>query len=378
MRSAATFSASTACLVASTSWLTKFDTLWYVCGPAARVRWTTGDEFAAFLQRQHGRDLGRRRAEHRIHHQFAEFGRRSWRRPCRARGGRAPRRPAAARRGLRHGRCRRSRPMVGREIARLAEPLADLEPVDPLAGGGTRLGRGGQLGEFVDEHEPGAADANLVERAEATVRARSVSPLTCVPFRLPRSRTYQPSVPGRPRRARGCTGRPCSSDLVGRRAAELVPHAVLKRVDVAEPVVAAGDEKRTRRLGHERRKSVVGVYIHHSSRQGKRATRIGQRKSTKSTTAKENIVKIIATGLSGRMHDPDLTCGLGRRNRNARIFRLPSRRIPPVLGITADGFEAGTTRPERDAAEENEGEAGQIRGSAPGPGDSAFSFSTTP
>jgi hypothetical protein len=40
--SAATFSARIACLVANTSWLTKFETLWYVGGPDPRVRWTTG------------------------------------------------------------------------------------------------------------------------------------------------------------------------------------------------------------------------------------------------------------------------------------------------------------------------------------------------
>jgi hypothetical protein len=105
------------------------------------------------------------------------------------------------------------------------------------------------LREFVHEHQPRAADAHLVERPEAALAADRLA--------VDVGAVEAPQVAHGPAIAVAedfgvfaAAQVVLEDELVRRRAAEGVARPRVERMHVAEPVVAARDEERTRGIGH--------------------------------------------------------------------------------------------------------------------------------
>ena len=202
-------------------------------------------EFAALLERQHRGDLGRRRPECGVHDQLAEFGRggRVGHVEGEAvQGGDGLRRRDA---GVLAGGLGRDRGAGGRrQVAGVAEPLLDLQPVG-LVGrlGRPDLRRVGQLGQVLDEHELHPADAQIVQGLEGPVAAD----LLAVDVRAVEAAEVADEPPvgvGEHLGVLPAAQVVAQDDPVRRGPAQRVAGPVGERVNVAEPVVAADDEER--------------------------------------------------------------------------------------------------------------------------------------
>ena len=184
-------------------------------------------QFPRVLQREDGHDLGRGGAEHRVHRERAQFGRVG-------RGGHVEGEAVQHRDRLRRGDARVEPHRVrvgaggrrGLLVAGLAEALADLQAVGLLRGprGGLRHVR--KLAHLVHVHEPGAADADLVERAQRAVGAERFA----VEVRAVQAAQVADVPPALDREHLGVFAAAqvvAEDDAAGRRAAERVPRAVV-------------------------------------------------------------------------------------------------------------------------------------------------------
>jgi hypothetical protein len=131
----------------------------------------------------------------------------------------------------------------------LPQPFADLQPINSLRGLSLRPGKVRKLREFINEHQPGPADPDFIERPEPTFTPHRF-PVHVSPVQAP-GVANKPPLPVRKHfRVFPATEIILEGNLVRGCAAKRVPHPRVERVDIAESIVTASDKERCWGLRH--------------------------------------------------------------------------------------------------------------------------------